>query len=185
MDLKELDGLDTLECMRRAELTLDEVTRLVDAGFMTQPASVKWHLNYPGGLALHCVHVVRNILKLTPVLGVAWELERSPYRIGILHDMVKCHCYSVDASGAVSYARHRLENEAHGIASLKYAVADVFAGDESALNAQERAGILHHMGAYGLDRTQLQYFGNAKREMPREILCVHWADDMAATIDEA
>lgn len=189
----DVDYEKAAEYLARAGLNDVQVSSLIDAGYMTAPASSRYHLNTDGGLVTHSMNVVDNILKLTPVLGVEWELERSPYLIGMLHDMVKCHCYARTGTGW-RYADHEHGSVPHGVASLRYAIKDALLEPtayatcsddvQPPLTRQEELCILHHMGAYGLDADGMRHFNDAKREMPREILCTHWADDMAASIDE-
>ena len=72
------------------------IKRLADIGYFDAPASRYHHLAEPGGLLRHSVNVTDWLLQLTDAGVVSWDRAYSPYRIGMLHDLVKCKCYAVD-----------------------------------------------------------------------------------------
>ena len=75
----------------------DKITRdkLYSIGYLDAPASKGHHLSEPMGLARHSVNVTQWLVKLTNAGVVRWAASESPYRIGMLHDLVKCKCYAV------------------------------------------------------------------------------------------
>lgn len=62
--------------------------------FFTDPASVKYHGNYVGGLFDHSIQVFYNCLKIRQSYGLKVN-EINPYAI-IFHDLCKCGSYQYD-----------------------------------------------------------------------------------------
>ena len=135
------------------------VGRLEEIGYFTAPASKGHHLAEPGGLLRHSVNVTRWLERLTKVGVVRWQQEESPYRIGMLHDLVKCRCYAADsaATDGVRYVYRRHEWPGHGAASALIAMVEI--GVQ--LSPVESACIVWHMGAFGLDDKQLKEYDAA------------------------
>lgn len=67
----------------------DMIDYLVSYGFFTAPASTKYHGAYEGGLYLHSVAVTKFLLRLTEDNKLIWRNERSPYIVGMFHDLCK------------------------------------------------------------------------------------------------
>ncbi len=159
------------------------VERLDEIGYFKAPASKGHHLVRPGGLLEHSVNVTRWLEKLTEAGVVRWEYEESPYRIGMLHDLVKCKCYAEDPTqtdGATRYVYRHHEWPGHGAASAMIAMSEIGVN----LSPVECACIVHHMGAFGLDDKQLREYDAALDVYPREIIATHTADILAARVDE-
>lgn len=74
-------------------LTWDDYIKLTqwlnEHNFWVAPASAKYHGSHPCGLAEHSIAVVKALVSLTDKLGLKWENPRSPYLIGLLHDVCK------------------------------------------------------------------------------------------------
>lgn len=162
------------------------VGRLDKIGYFTAPASKGHHLARPGGLLEHSVNVTRWLEKLTEAGVVRWEYEESPYRIGMLHDLVKCKCYAEDlthtvAEGETAKIVYRdSEWPGHGTASALIAMSELGVN----LSPVECACIVHHMGAFGLDEKRLREYDAALDVYPREIIATHTADILAARVTE-
>ena len=62
-------------------------------GFFTAPASTKYHGNYEGGLFDHSLSVAKHLVGLTERLELKWKDCRSPYLVGIFHDLCKIDLY--------------------------------------------------------------------------------------------
>ena len=58
--------------------------------FFTAPASTKYHGAYSGGLLDHSITVTKQLVTLTEKLGLQWQHPRSPYVVGMFHDLCKC-----------------------------------------------------------------------------------------------
>lgn len=148
-------------------------SRLIDVGFFTAPASTKYHGAYMGGLFDHSYEVTRCLLKLTIKLGLSWELERSPYIVGMLHDMCKCHMYKI-TDGCYEYNRD-LYLPGHGDRSV------ILAQQFMMLSEEEILCIRWHMGAFD-DKEHWNAYGKAIELYPN-VLWTHTADMMATRID--
>ena len=62
-------------------------------GYFTAPASTKYHGNYEGGLFDHSLEVTKSLLHLTKHLKLHWNSRKSPYFVGMFHDLCKCDNY--------------------------------------------------------------------------------------------
>ena len=71
------------------------IENLENMGFFEAPASTKFHGNYRGGLFQHSLEVMRQLVCLTKNNALSWEDPRSPYIVGLLHDLCKYDQYSV------------------------------------------------------------------------------------------
>jgi len=157
-------------------LTLTEQSALTfealkEIGYFDAPASKGHHLAVAGGLVEHSIHVT-NILRVTQSMP-----EVSAYRVGMYHDLVKCLCYKAVGSGMYEYTQPPYPG--HGIASAMIA-ADI--GIE--LDPLERAAIVWHMGAFGLDERQMAEYKAALRKWPVPIIFTHAAEHLASIQEE-
>ena len=173
---------DATNYLGRALLDGWTVGRLEEIGYFTAPASKGHHLAKPGGLLRHSVNVTQWLERLTKAGVVEWQSEESPYRIGMLHDLVKCKCYAADsaATDGIRYTYRHHEWPGHGAASALIAMSEIGVS----LSPVECACIVHHMGAFGLDEKQLKEYDAALDVYPREIIATHTADILAARVDE-
>ncbi len=148
--------------------TIDQLRRI---GFFEAPASKNHHLAVEGGLAEHSIHVTDILLETHSVESV------SAYRIGMYHDLVKCLCYSAITGGRYEYVQPPYPG--HGIASAMIA-ADIGIN----LTPAERAAIVWHMGAFGLDERQMAEYKEALRKWPLSIIFTHASDHLASIFEE-
>jgi len=153
------------------ELRELDIKRLEEIGYFTAPASIRHHLNWPGGLALHSINVTRNLLTLK-----AFKSPASAYRVGMLHDIVKCLCYRMRKNG--SYGWKNTGYPGHGVAS-----AQICADLGISLLPEERAAITWHMGVYGMNDDQMKEHQAACLKWPREIIYTHAADNLASVLE--
>jgi 23S rRNA maturation-related 3'-5' exoribonuclease YhaM len=58
-------------------------------GFFTAPASTKYHGNYEGGLFDHSYSVAETLKQLSKANRLKWNNLRSPFVIGMFHDLCK------------------------------------------------------------------------------------------------
>lgn len=81
-------------------LTWDDYIKLTqwlnEHEFWLAPASTKYHGAHPCGLAEHSIAVAKNLVSLTEKLGLKWANPRSPFIIGLLHDLCKTDQYKLD-----------------------------------------------------------------------------------------
>ena len=71
----------------------DMMEYLTSNGFFIAPASTKYHGNYKGGLLEHSVAVTKFLIQLTKDNDLHWQDERSPYIVGMFHDLCKIDQY--------------------------------------------------------------------------------------------
>lgn len=74
-------------------VTIDILDYLTANGFFVAPASTKYHGNYEGGLFDHSLSVAKHLVGLTESLQLKWTNCRSPYLVGIFHDLCKIDHY--------------------------------------------------------------------------------------------
>ena len=72
---------------------LDMYEWLVKKGFFMKPAAIKHHGNYTGGLYDHSLEVMKTLVQMTEDLELKWENPRSPYIVGMFHDLCKVDDY--------------------------------------------------------------------------------------------
>ena len=155
----------------RTEQAVATFEALKEIGYLDAPASKGHHLAVAGGLAEHSVHVTNILLETRAVPAV------SAYRIGMCHDLVKCLCYKAVGDGKYEYTQPPYPG--HGIASAMIA-ADL----GIKLEPLERAAIVWHMGAFGLDERQMDEYKAALRKWPVPIIFTHAADHLASIQEE-
>lgn len=67
---------------------------LIKNGFFVKPAAIKYHGNYTGGLFDHSLAVTKKLIEMTKELNLSWKNERSPYIVGMFHDLCKVDDYT-------------------------------------------------------------------------------------------
>ena len=66
---------------------------LISQGFFMKPAAIKHHGNYTGGLFDHSFEVMEDLVEMTEKFNIPWMNERSPYIVGMFHDLCKLDDY--------------------------------------------------------------------------------------------
>lgn len=152
---------------------------LIDNGFKTAPASIKYHGAFEGGLYKHSVAVTGELLHLTDRLALRWQRPESPWIIGMFHDLCK-----IDA-----YEPVPIEMRKHTEPQYMYNDDQIMKGhgDKSVmllsrfmtLTEEEILCIRYHMGAYETENwTQ---FDTAIKKYPN-VLFTHTADMIASKL---
>lgn len=152
-------------------VTDDMTDYLVGNGFFTAPASTKFHGAYKGGLFDHSYLVAKTLVELTERNKLKWQNPRSPYIVGMFHDLCKIDLYS------------QLDDDTYIINSHTSLTGH---GDKSAmllstlmqLTEEELLCIRYHMGAF-TDKEEWNYYGEAITRYPN-VLWTHTADMIAA-----
>ena len=157
--------------LRRSVLTENQINRILDLGYLTAPASKRHHLAVSGGLAEHSINVVGMLLELGVFVN-----EQSAYTVGMLHDLVKCKCYTQDFYSGIEYVQPPYPG--HGVASVMIAYELGIS-----LTNEEAAAITWHMGAFGLGERELQEYKAAINRFPRAIILTHAADHLASVME--
>lgn len=75
-------------------VTENFVDYLIGQGFFMKPAAIKHHGNYTGGLFDHSFEVMEDLVEMTENFNIPWENERSPYIVGMFHDLCKLDDYA-------------------------------------------------------------------------------------------
>ena len=66
---------------------------LIGNGFFVKPAAIKHHGNYTGGLFDHSLAVTNILVDMTERFDIEWQNPRSPYIVGMFHDLCKMDDY--------------------------------------------------------------------------------------------
>ena len=149
---------------------------LIENGFFTAPASIHHHGAYSGALFDHSFAVTTERLELK------WQLERSPYIVGMFHDLCKVDNYTCTKKPTLSPL---LEGD-----SWEYNNATLLPGhgDKSVMMLQQHIQLTDeelycirwHMGAFD-DKENWNSYGRAVTNFPN-VLYTHTADMVAARI---
>ena len=153
--------------------TEDVIAELNQMGYFTAPASRGYHLAYEGGLADHSINVTKELVKLTNDNNLKWKNARSPYIVGLFHDLCKCDQYIRTESG-FEYNNDSLLR-GHGEKSA------IMAGQIITLNVEEICCIRYHMGAYY--KKDWDGFDKSIKRYPN-VLWTHMADMIASKLIE-
>lgn len=164
-----------------------EAEFLLEHKFFMAPASSKYHGAYEGGLFDHSLAVAEHLVRLTKQCNLHWQAERSPYIIGMFHDLCKTDQYRHPSRrGERNYAEMPFDLD-----KWEY-VPDTLLkghGDKSVmllsqlyiLTEEEIACIRYHMGAF-TPQEEWNSFTNAIHVWPN-VLWTHQADMLASHVD--
>jgi hypothetical protein len=141
-------------------------------GFFTAPASTKYHGNYEGGLFDHSYSVAETLKQLSKANRLKWNNLRSPFVIGMFHDLCKIDNYIKVADG-FDYNKAALL-PGHGEKSIIYLVQHM------RLTPEEVMCIRWHMGAFD-EKENWNYYTKAVNKYPN-VLWTHQADMIASQI---
>ena len=148
------------------------VNTMISDGFLTAPASTRFHGNYKGGLFDHSINVAQMLWNLSLYNNLKWKngsIERSPWIVGILHDYCKIDQYKFDY-GIQSYEWNDAPViKGHGTKSVIYAQSI-----GARLSQEEIACIVYHMGAF-TDSKEWDNYNHAIEVYPN-VLWTHTAD---------
>ena len=147
------------------------LSNLMYIGFFEAPASTKYHGNYPGGLFDHSLVVAEELLRLTKCLNLEWERKRSPFIVGMYHDLCKCDSYEKEGGGYIYSQNDSFPG--HGAKSV------MVLSHIHQLTEEEVYCIRYHMGAY--EKEEWNYYDRAIRKYPN-VLWTHTADMSASKI---
>jgi hypothetical protein len=159
----------------------DVIKWLTENGFFTAPASTKYHGNYEGGLFDHSYEVMLTLLRFTEMNKLTWENPRSPYVVGMFHDLCKIDQYVLKKPGLdLEYETPLYEYnkdtllKGHGDKSV------MLLSQLMQLTGEEIMCIRYHMGAF-TDKEEWPDYTRAVREYPN-VLWTHTADMMASHV---
>lgn len=158
---------------------------LMAYGFFTAPASTKYHGNYEGGLFEHSYVVTKFLLTLTQDNHLTWKNPRSPYVVGMFHDLCKIDQYrhpviGENTDGTIFYAESVWEYnpdtllKGHGDKSI------MLLSQFYTLTDEEIMCIRYHMGAF-TDKSEWNDYTRAVSQYPN-VLWTHQADMLASHV---
>lgn len=148
---------------------------LRESGFFEAPASIHHHGAYPGALYDHSIAVMASLVKLTDRLDLRWQEPRSPYIVGMFHDLCKVDNYKhKDGSGEAWEYNNAALLPGHGEKSV------ILLQRFLPLTEEEMLCIRWHMGAFD-DKENWNSYGRACTAYPT-VLYTHTADMIAARI---
>lgn len=146
---------------------------LIEAGFFVRPASINHHGRYEGALFDHSMAVMNTLLDMTERLELQWQQERSPYIVGMFHDLCKLDNYQKSENEQWEYNNASLL-PGHGGKSV------IMLQQHIQLTDEEVYCIRWHMGAFD-DEKKWNNYGRSVTEYPN-VLWTHTADMVAARI---
>lgn len=154
---------------------------LMAHGFFTAPASTKYHGNYEGGLLEHSYMVTKFLLTLTQDNHLIWRKSRSPYIVGMFHDLCKIDQYRIDNSvpytvGEPTRYEYNPDTLLKGHGDKSVMLLSQF----YTLTEEEIACIRYHMGAF-TDKSEWNDYTRAVRNYPN-VLWTHQADMLASHV---
>lgn len=160
---------------------------LISQGFFVKPATIKFHGNYAGGLFDHSLEVMEDLVEMTERLNLKWQNPRSPYIVGMFHDLCKLDDYvDENATGIVlmgsgtpiskdpkwTYNPNKIL-KGHGEKSI------ILLSQFMTLTEEEIMCIRFHMGAYITDEWEQWDAAIRKYET---VLWTHTADMYASKV---
>lgn len=144
---------------------------LKQKGFFKAPASIKYHGNSEGGLFDHSFEVMLMLLDMSTKMKIRWKKERSPFIVGMFHDLCKIDDYYKDYEGWAYNDDKILKG--HGDKSI------ILLSQFMTLTEEEIMCIRFHMGAYEKDNWDAYDKAIKKYET---VLWTHHADMYASKV---
>lgn len=165
----------------------DMMNYLMAYGFFTAPASTKYHGNHEGGLLEHSYMVTKFLLTLTQDNHLTWKNSRSPFIVGMFHDLCKIDQYRHPASRLIVDGVSVMDSfkweynpdtllKGHGDKSV------MLLSQFYTLTDEEIMCIRYHMGAF-TDKSEWNDYTRAVRNYPN-VLWTHQADMLASHVAE-
>lgn len=194
MSKKELEEQKEmiLDLLRSTER--DGIDKLADylsdsTDFFTAPASTRFHNNFSGGLAQHCLNVYENFKSLLEIKGIEMS-EDSIIICALLHDLCKCNTYVVETRNRKNeqgqwekyniWATNKdvdipLPHSSRSIAIIRKFIK---------LSIKEELTIFYHMGPYGGEDYEYRNMLKAANEKYPQTVLFYVADTIASYLDE-
>lgn len=153
-------------------LSTEMLEKLALLGFFEAPASVKYHRNYTGGLLDHSYTVANFLVRLTENNHLVWGNPRSPYLVGMFHDLCKIDQYYHNGTDWEYNPNTLLKG--HGDKSV------MLLSQFYRLTEEEVMCIRYHMGAF-TDKEEWSDYTRAIHQYPN-VLWTHQADMLASHV---
>ena len=181
-----------LDLLRSTER--DGIDKLADylsdsTDFFTAPASTRFHNNFSGGLAQHCLNVYENFKSLLEIKGIEMS-EDSIIICALLHDLCKCNTYIVETRNRKNeqgqwekyniWATNKdvdipLPHSSRSIAIIRKFIK---------LSIKEELTIFYHIGPYGGEDYEYRNMLKAANEKYPQTVLFYVADTIASYLDE-
>lgn len=172
------DWVELIDLLDNNIISKDFYHWLISEGFTTAPASAGHHGNWKGGLYAHSQHMTYHLLAFDAVAGHPWKNPRSPYIVGMFHDLCKIDQYEYKPKDEHNDCHWSYSNRAilkgHGDKSV------MLLSQFMTLTEEEVLCIRYHMGAY--EQADWESFDKAIRKYPN-VLYTHTADMLASKLD--
>lgn len=160
-----------------------------ESDFATSPASSRddFHGAYEGGLVEHSLGVLRYLKMLNGIVRNMYTDEQI-IRTALLHDLCKAGCYH-QAPAWRKDSRGKWEKYTKWVFKDPYPIGHgsksvtLILSHGTQLTPEETMAIMHHMGAYGLQGTELSTYTQATKDCPL-VLLAGWADLCEANIEQ-
>lgn len=169
----EQDRIEQFSKMMNPYVSAEFKEWLIEKGFFTAPASIHHHGAYTGALFDHSLAVTNALLSFTKRLELSWTEERSPYVVGMFHDLCKLDNYMKSDNEPWKYNSESIL-PGHGDKSV------MMLQQHMQLTDEELLCIRWHMGAFD-DKSMWNNYGRAVSQFPN-VLYTHTADMVAARI---
>lgn len=129
----------------------DYIKYIKNSDFFEAPASIKYHRNYPGGLAEHCLNLLEPLKLSNSRLKESKQLpEDSILIIALCHDICKEGLYKGDY-GDYHVEKGHPANNKHSILSIERIEKYM------KITSTERDIILYHMGLFSCYEYGMEY----------------------------
>ena len=164
--------------LMRDYVSEDFKTWLLENRFFDKPASLSYHGAYSGGLFDHSLAVTKKLLDITKRFNLQWQNERSPYIVGMFHDLCKIDNYKFEVEVDTITTWKKNENvilSGHGEKSV------MMLSQWYRLTEEEVLCIRYHMGAY--ETKDWEQFDKAIRRY-ETVLWTHTADMYASKVHD-
>lgn len=171
---KKIEEFSSL--MRDVTIPDSFISWLKNRGFFYAPASRSYHGAYFGGLFDHSKCVTERLVEMTERNHLVWQNPRSPYIIGMFHDLCKIDMYERiydDNGNFLRFERDKKALDGHGAKSV--ALLKEHFGE---LTEEEELCIKYHMGAFTEKEEWKGYEAAGKKY--ENVLWTHHADIIAA-----
>ena len=180
------DFLNFMKLSDGTSVVSDDMMEYLTAyGFFTAPASTKYHGNYEGGLLEHSYMVTKYLLALTRDNHLIWRKARSPFIVGMFHDLCKIDQYRHPASRLIADGVNVMDSfkweynpdtllKGHGDKSV------MLLSQFYTLTDEEIMCIRYHMGAF-TDKSEWNDYTRAVSQYPN-VLWTHQADMLASHV---
>ncbi len=155
-------------------------------GFISSPASIKYHGNYDGGLFDHSLAVYLAAIRSSNEYGI--KPSDVNFIACFFHDLCKVGKYIAVPEFKKNYTMVQYEYNPdyigieHGAESLRRLLTiETINNIEEVLPEAWQLAIAYHMGVFGVSDTEMKNFSSLTEKYP-EILLLHHADMIATKI---